>query len=66
MYINDLKNDPKKGLEILIYQPKVDPKRISIIDHSKVTMIASQLAIDNPSKVKNIILMGIVAQDFFS
>jgi pimeloyl-ACP methyl ester carboxylesterase len=39
----------------------VDPKRISIIGHSQGTIIAPILAIDNSTKVKNIILMGTVA-----
>jgi uncharacterized protein len=63
---DDLKNDSKKALDILIQQPEVDPKRISIIGHSEGTIIAPRLAIDDSSKVKNIVLMGIVAQDFFS
>ena len=45
-------------------QPEVDPKRISIIGHSEGTVIAPRVAIDNSTKVKNIILMGIVAQSF--
>jgi pimeloyl-ACP methyl ester carboxylesterase len=44
-------------------QPEVDPKRISIIGHSEGTIIAPRIAIDNPTKVKNIILMGMVAQN---
>ncbi len=44
-------------------KPEVDPKRISVIGHSEGTIIAPRVAIDNPSKVKNIILMGTVAQN---
>ena len=57
--INDLIQDSKKALNVLIQQPEVDPKRISIIGHSEGTIIAPRVAIDNPTKVKNIILMGI-------
>jgi pimeloyl-ACP methyl ester carboxylesterase len=41
----------------------VDSKRISIIGHSEGTIIAPRVAIDNSTKVKNIILMGMVAQN---
>jgi len=48
-------------LNVLIQQSEVDPKRISIIGHSEGTIIAPRVAIDNSTKVKNIILMGTVA-----
>jgi hypothetical protein len=50
-------------LNILTLQPEVDPKRISIIGHSEGTIIAPRVAIDNSTKVKNIILIGTVAQN---
>ena len=50
-------------MNVLIQQPEVDPKRISIIGHSEGTIIAPRVAIDNSTKVKNIILMGTVAQN---
>lgn len=62
--INDLIQDSKKALNVLIQQPEVDPKRISIIGHSEGTIIAPRVAIDNSTKVKNIILMGTVAEKF--
>ena len=61
--INDLIQDAEKALNILTLQPEVDPKRISIIGHSQGTIIAPRVAIDNSAKVKNIILMGIVASN---
>jgi len=61
--VNDLIQDSKKALNVLIQQPEVDPKRISIIGHSEGTVIAPRVAIDNSTKVKNIILMGIGAQN---
>src|SRR5215469_14633469 len=61
--INDLIQDSKKALNVLIQQPEVDSKRISIIGHSEGTGIAPRVAIDNPTKVKNIVLMGTVAQN---
>jgi uncharacterized protein len=61
--LNDLIQDSKKALNVLVQQPEVDPKRISIIGHSEGTAIAPRAAIDNSTKVKNIILMGVVAQN---
>ena len=60
---NDLKHDAEKALNLLIQQPEVDPKRISIIGHSEGTIITPRVAIDNPTKVKNIVLMGTAAQN---
>ena len=61
--INDLIQDSKKALNVLILQPEVDPKRISLIGHSEGAIIAPRVAIDNSTKVKNIILMGTGAQN---
>ena len=63
MTFNDLKQDAERALNLLIQQPEVDPKRISIIGHSEGTIITPRVAIDNPDKVKNIILMGTAAQN---
>ena len=60
---NDLIQDSKKALNVLIQQPEVDPKRISIIGHSEGTLYAPRVAIDNSTNVKNIILMGALAQN---
>jgi alpha-beta hydrolase superfamily lysophospholipase len=60
---NDLKHDAEIALNLLIQQPEVDPKRISIIGHSEGTIITPRVAIDNPTKIKNIILMGTAAQN---
>jgi dienelactone hydrolase len=61
--VNDLIHDAEKALNVLIQQPEVDPKRISIIGHSEGTSIAPRVAIDNSTKVKNIILMGTLTQN---
>jgi uncharacterized protein len=61
--VNDLIQDSKKALNVLIQQPEVDPKRISIIGHSEGTLYAPRIAIDNSTNVKNIILMGTLAQN---
>src|SRR5215831_8798869 len=60
---NDLVHDAEKALNVLIQQPEVDPKRINLIGHSEGTIYAPRVAIDNPTKVKNIILMATVAQN---
>jgi uncharacterized protein len=60
---NDLIQDSKKALNVLIQQPEVDPKKISIIGHSEGTLYAPRVAIDNPTKVKNIVIMGVLAQN---
>jgi pimeloyl-ACP methyl ester carboxylesterase len=61
--INDLIHDAEKALNVLTRQPEVDPKIISLIGHSEGTIIAPRVAIDNSTKVKNIILMGTVAHN---
>ena len=60
---NDQIQDNNKALNVLIQQPEVDPKRISIIGHSEGTLYAPRVAIDNSTNVKNIILMGVLAQN---
>ena len=61
--VNDLKRDAEKALNVLTMQPEADPNRISLIGHSEGTIIAPRVATDNPTKVKNIILMGTAAQN---
>jgi len=58
---NDFIHDAEKALNILIQQPEVDPKRISILGHSEGTQYAPRVAIDNSTKVKNVILMAALA-----
>jgi alpha-beta hydrolase superfamily lysophospholipase len=60
---NDLIQDSTKALNVLIQQPEVDPKEISVIGHSEGTLYAPRVAIDNPTKVKNIVLMSPLAQN---
>jgi pimeloyl-ACP methyl ester carboxylesterase len=58
--VNDLIHDAEKALNVLIQQPEVDAKRISLIGHSEGTVIAPRVAVDNPTKVKNIVLIAAV------
>jgi Serine aminopeptidase, S33 len=60
---NYLIQDSKKALNVLMQQPEVYPRRISIIGHSEGTIYAPRVAIDNSTNVKNIILMGTRAQN---
>lgn len=50
-------------MNVLIRQPEVNPKRINVIGHSEGTIYATRVAIDNSSNVRNIILMGNLAQN---
>ena len=61
--INDLKQDAEKALDVLIQQPEVDADRITVLGHSEGTIITPRIAIDNPGKVKNIVLMAGIAQN---
>jgi pimeloyl-ACP methyl ester carboxylesterase len=60
---NDLKRDAQRALAVLINQSEVDPNEITILGHSEGTILAPRVAIDNATKVKNIVLMGAVAQN---
>jgi predicted esterase len=60
--INNLVEDANKALAVLINQPKVDANKITVLGHSEGTTISPRVAIANPSKVRNIVLMGALAQ----
>lgn len=57
-------HDAAKALNVLIAQPEVDgTKEISIIGHSEGAIIAPRVAVDNPTKAKNIVLISAAAQN---
>jgi uncharacterized protein len=60
--INNIIQDANKALAVLIQQPEVDVNRISVLGHSEGTVVIPRVAIDNPDKVKNIVLMGALSQ----
>ena len=60
---DDLTQDAEKALDVLIQQPEVDANHVTLVGHSEGTSIAPRVAIDNPDKVNNIVLMGAVAQN---
>lgn len=57
MTYDDLKQDAEKAVNVLIQQPEVDPKKITLIGHSEGGEIAARVAIGNPDKAKNLVLM---------
>ena len=62
--MEDLKQDAEKALAVFMQQPEVDNNdKITIIGHSEGTTLAPRVAIDNPDKVNNILLMGTLAQN---
>jgi alpha-beta hydrolase superfamily lysophospholipase len=59
---NNLKQDAETALSVLLEQPEVNAtKKATLIGHREGTMIAPRIAVDNPDKVKNIVLMSPVA-----
>jgi hypothetical protein len=58
MTYNDLKQDAQKAVNVLIQQPEVDAKKVTMIGHSEGGEIVTRVATDNPTKVKNIALMA--------
>jgi pimeloyl-ACP methyl ester carboxylesterase len=60
---DDLKQDAEKALDILVHHPEVDANHITLVGHSEGTTIVPRVAIDNPGKVNNIVLMGTLAQN---
>jgi dienelactone hydrolase len=62
---NDLKQDAEKALAVLAQQPEVDPDRITVLGHSEGTVIAPRVAIDNTTKVRNLVLMGAAAENVY-
>ena len=62
--INGFIHDAEKALNVLIEQPEVNgTKEITLIGHSEGTIIAPRIAVDNPTKVKNIALISAQAQN---
>lgn len=60
---NDLKQDAEKALSVLLQQPEVNStKKAILIGHSEGTNIPPRVAVDNPDKVRNIVLMAPVAE----
>ena len=61
--VDDLQQDAEKALDVLIHQSEVDANHITLVGHSEGTTIVPRVAIDNPGKVNNIVLMGALAQN---
>jgi uncharacterized protein len=58
--LDDLVQDAGRALAVLIRQPEVDADRITVLGHSEGTMISPLIAIKDPDKVDNVVLMGVV------
>jgi len=56
--VDDLIHDAQRALDVLIQQPEVDSTNVTLIGHSEGTTIVPRIAINNPDKVDNIVLMG--------
>jgi pimeloyl-ACP methyl ester carboxylesterase len=60
---NAMKQDAEKALSVLLQQPEVNAtKKATLIGHSEGTNIPPRVAVDNPDKVANIVLMAPVAE----
>jgi uncharacterized protein len=60
---NNLKQDAETALSVLLEQPEVNAtKKATLIGHSEGTNIPPRVAVDNPNKVRNIVLMAPVAE----
>jgi pimeloyl-ACP methyl ester carboxylesterase len=60
---NNLKQDAETALSVLLQQPEVNAtKKATLIGHSEGTNIPPRVVVDNPDKVKNIVLMSPVAE----
>ena len=61
---NNLKQDAERALSVLLQQPEVNAtKKATIFAHSEGTTVAPRVAVDNPDKVSNVVLMGALAQN---
>ena len=61
---NNLKQDAERALSLLLQQPEVNAtEKATIFGHSEATTVAPRIAVDNPDKVKNVVLMGAIAQN---
>jgi uncharacterized protein len=60
---NNLEQDAETALSVLLQQPEVNAtKKTILIGHSEGTNIPPRVAVDNPDKVRNIVLMAPVAE----
>jgi uncharacterized protein len=61
---DNLKQDAEKALSVLLQQPEVNAtEKATVFGHSEGTTVAPRVAVDNPDKVRNVVLMGAIAQN---
>ena len=59
---DNMKQNAEKALSVLLQQPEVNAtKKATLIGHSEGTNFPPRVAVDNPDKVRNIVLMAPVA-----
>lgn len=59
---DNMKQNAEKALSVLLQQPEVNAtKKATLIGHSEGTNFPPRVAVDNPDKVRNIVLMSPVA-----
>ena len=61
--MDDLKQEAEKALAVLMQHLEVDNTKIPVLGHSEGTVLAPRVAIDNPDKVNNILLMETLARN---
>lgn len=61
---NSLKQDAERAISKLLQQPEVNAtEKATVFGHSEGTTVAPRVAVDNQDKVKNVVLMGAIAQN---
>jgi pimeloyl-ACP methyl ester carboxylesterase len=59
---DNMKQNAEKALSVLLQQPEVNAtKKATLIGHSEGTNFPPRVAVDNPDKVRNIVIMSPVA-----
>ena len=62
--VDDLIQDTDKVLNVLVQQPEVDSNDVTLIGHSEGAQVVPRVVVNNPDLVDNIVLMGVVAQNY--
>jgi len=63
--VQQLQRDAERALDVLLQQPEVNKKEITLLGISEGTTIAPRIAVQRPDDVKNIVLMGAASQTLY-
>ena len=63
--VQQLQRDAEVALDMLMQQPEVDRRNITLLGISEGTTIAPRIAAERPDNVKNIVLMGAASQTLY-